>query len=249
MTNVERRQRIDAAMGAISDVFVLPTSGGGMAVRTAAFHVVHLRDLFESTALLLSRARAHGALILGRSMFETSLMLGALEEPSKRDAIASRWFHDSQARRWKQIGAHKSAGEDVTSMDEIMRENDRKLTAGLKELGITTKLPPELNPEVEARRQGRLEDLPNYVYAHGFVHGAYSALKHRVVHEGEQSTFHLDQAHDVDLLEMAANFVGRSALLGYRSFCRIIETPEPAALPRLLALIEFDDAGDVEGIE
>ena len=53
--------------------------------------------------------------------------------------------------------------------------------------------------------------------------------------------FYLGQAHNPDVLEAAANFVGRSALFGYRSFCRIVDVPEPAALPSLLERIEFLD--------
>ena len=140
-------------MGAISDVFLLPERGGGMAVRAAAFHVVHLRDLFESAAQLLAQARAHGAFILGRSMFETSLMLGALEEPNTRDAIAARWFHDAQADAQKLISIYAAAGEDVTQMRETIRENDRKLTAAHKELGLTSSLRRSTST---TRRDGRI---------------------------------------------------------------------------------------------
>ena len=197
MTNAERRERINASMSAIGDVFVIPESGGArMAGRVAYFHIVHLRDLFDGVVLLLSRARAHGAFILGRSMFETSLMLGALEDPTTHDGIAARWFYESQHRAPKLISALAGAGEDVTGTDELLSANDRTLNAGLEELGLD-KLPPPLSVDNAARRQGRTEDLPNNVTAHAFTHGAYSALRYRVVHgDGERSTFHLTQAHN-----------------------------------------------------
>jgi hypothetical protein len=72
MTDAERRKRMGEAFLAIGDVFVLPEEAEErMAGRTAFFHAVHLRDLFECVVMLLNRHRAHGAFILGRSMFET----------------------------------------------------------------------------------------------------------------------------------------------------------------------------------
>jgi len=114
MTNAERRQRIDATMAAISDVFVPESGGARMAGRVAYLQLGHLYDLFDGVVLLLARARAHPAFILGRSTFETSLRLGALENPATRDAIAARWFNEPQARAPKLISALAAAGEDVT---------------------------------------------------------------------------------------------------------------------------------------
>ncbi len=121
-----------------------------------------------------------------------------------------------------------------------------KLSAARGDLGIG-KL-PRYFVEAEAMRQQRVEDIPNYVTAHAFTHGAYSALKYRVTHHdpAARSTFHMRQDHNVELLESAANFAGRSALLGFRSGYRIFELDEPESFGRLLFEIEF---AEVEAVE
>jgi hypothetical protein len=253
MKEQERRERLEAVLTAIHEAFTLPKVGGArMAGRAAFANLVHLRDLFDGVLLLLERAKAHGALVLGRSMFETSLMLGAMEDPTTRDAVVLRWFQDSNSRT-RGLGRALAAADVATDLEEYERRlhgSNRELAAARSELGVG-RLPPALIPENEARRQGREEDLANYLTAHEFTHGGYQALRFRITHHaGEaRSTFHLEQAHNFDLLEAAANFAGRSALLGFRSGCRIFEVPEPESLPRLLELIEFQDATDVERVE
>jgi hypothetical protein len=100
VTDAERRQRIDAVLGAIGEALVFPgVRGARMSGRAAVASLVHLRDLFDGVALLLKRAQGHGAFILGRSMFETSLLLGAMERPATRDAVVFRWFQDTNNGR------------------------------------------------------------------------------------------------------------------------------------------------------
>ena len=212
MTDAERRKRIGDAFVAIGDVFVLPEHREErMAGRAAFFHAVHLRDLFECVIMLLNRHRAHGAFILGRSMFETSLMLGAMENPTTRDGIAIRWFQDSHTRAPRFVRAVANVThEEVSDAEEIIRAGDRALAAAQLEIGVE-KLPNSLHVENEAKTQGREEDLPNYIIAHEFTHGAYAALKSRAVHDGdeERSHFYVDQEHRLDVQEAAANFAGR----------------------------------------
>jgi hypothetical protein len=250
MTDSERRERVQAALRAIHEAFTLPNVGAArMAGRAALAHLVHLRDLFTGALVLLERAQAHGALVLGRSMFETSLMLGAMEDPTTREAVVLRWFQDSNNRSTRLVNAMVAAGAtaDLQEHEQRLRDSNRDLAMARSELGVI-RLPPSLVPETEAKRQGRDEDLPNYITAHAFTHGGYLALSHRMTHhaEDERTTYHLNQAHNLDLIEAAANFTGRSALLGSRSGCRIFEVAEPASLAELLELIEFPD---IEGVE
>jgi hypothetical protein len=251
MTDRERRERIDKTLRAIGETVTLPLPeirGARMAGRAAFANLVHLRDLFDGVVLLLERAQGHGAFVLGRSMFETSLRLGAMENPATRDAVVLRWFQDSNNASRRLAKALDPGGVD--EHDQLLKKSNRELAMTRKELGIT-RLPRRLNIESEAERQGRGEDLANYLTAHAFTHGGYLAALHfRVTHhDTERSTFHLNQAHNIELLESAANFAGRSALLGYRSGCSIFEVPEPDSLPHLLELIEFKDAGRIENVE
>ena len=249
MTDEERRERVVEVLGLVSIAFTFPEVGGArMSGRIAMFHLVHLRDLFTAVGVLLSRYQAHGAFVLGRSMFETSLMLGATEDPVKRDAVVLRWFADSNKLHRRMVGLRESA-EDLASGEEALRENDRKFEIARQEVGVE-KLAASFNPEREAVRQGRDEDLPNYLTAHAFTHGQYLALQLRVEHhpEEERSQFFLTAERHPDVLEAAANFACRSALLGLASGCRIFEQPVPETLPALLELVEFHDP-DVEGVE
>lgn len=247
MTDSERRGRVVEVLGEVSKAFTFPEVGGArMSGRVAMFHLVHLRDLFTAVGVLLARSQGHGAFVLGRSMFETSLMLGAMENPAKRDAVALRWFHDSNKlnRRLVKLRSTPALRE---SGEAAVRENDRKFEAARRELGVK-KLAPEFVPEHEAKRQGRDEDLVNYLTAHAFTHGNYFALQLRVEHhpDDERSRFFLTAERHPDVLEAAANFACRSALLGLASGCRIFEQPASESLPYLLKLVEFDSA--VEGV-
>ncbi len=152
-----------------------------MAGRAAYAHLVHLRDLYDGVALLMDRAQAHGAWVLGRSMFETSLMLGALEDEDSRDAIVHRWFLDSNVRSRGFVKALAEAGidADIGGLEQLLSDDERRLNAARDEMNVKN-LPQALQPETEAAHQGRREDIPNYRTAHAFTHGAYSALKYRI---------------------------------------------------------------------
>jgi hypothetical protein len=252
MTDAERRARIQSVLGQIDKVCIPPkVPGARMAGRAVFMHLVHLCDLFDNVQLLLARARALGALVIGRSMFEASLMLGAMEPVATRDAIVHRWFQDSNNRSPGLIRAFEGAGieTDVAEKGALVQENNAKLASARIEHGVE-KLPNSFDPDLEAVRQDRAEDIPNWLLAHEFAHGGYQALRYRVTHHHpeERSSFHLDIGHDVELLEAAANFAGRSMLLGHASACRILEVPAPELLPALLELVEFPETG-VEAVE
>lgn len=247
----EYHDRVLEVLNAVAHAFTIPRIGGGrMAARITYFHLMHLQDMFIAVGVLLARRQPHPAFVIARSMFETSLMLGAMEDPATRDGIALSWVHDSNARmkRWVRLS---DSPEEVTDGLARIDEQERELLARARdEFGIEELPAPFKVTKAAALSQGRLEDYRNYVTGNHFTHGNYSALKLRVEHHDgeERTTFHLTPPSSPDVYEAAANFACRSALLGLASACRIFDLPAPESLPALLELIEFPDPG-VEGVE
>lgn len=207
--------------------------------RFVAMLYVRARALFDATSMLVEHQHADAAFIVARSLFETSLLLGEAEDSGKRAGHVLRWYGDAVTAEEKFLRARVAASEDVNLEASLAALKTRRTELHeLQREARVSKLPPALNEEAAAKRLGRQEDIPNYIAASGFAHGAAGSILHRRRYDEDRLHIYRLQG-DPDVLEPIANFAARSILLAYRSTCAILGWREDDRVDQLLEDVEF----------
>jgi len=195
------------------------------------------RSLFEGVCVLIEHDLAEEAMILARSLFETSLRLERLAAaPAKRVGLMLGWMHDSTTRM---IGLARAASkvdvelnllETVQGLDERRRSiRDSATAAGIGKF-------PKFGDELAlSKRFGRLEDHFSFLIGHEMTHGSQFAQSVRTQSEGEVlAIYHKQQVARVS--RAVVEFAARSLLLACRSVCEVFEWPEPDSIEKMLIL-------------
>jgi hypothetical protein len=127
--------------------------------------------------LLLSAAHPFEAAIVGRSLFEDSIKIGALRiAGTQRARLILGWMSESTSHGERMLReGSRARGTDLDEVLEAVKVRRRYLASEASRLGIVGKLKTFPDERQTAESLGRLDEYYAYLFASQITHGAETA--------------------------------------------------------------------------
>lgn len=211
----------------------------------AQMKYMRTRSLFDSVTLLLGNELASEAMMLTRSLFESSLQLMELASRDDWPRVVIGWYmKEVDHMRYASAEAlrigEQTAAETEADVARYQRTRDALLAhAERNGFGVPVNFH---RTKLLANRHGRNDDFLNYLMAHSAVHGSAAALLFRA--KRVEDTVRMHQRGGEPWLPLGCvAFAVRSYVYAHRAACRLFDWAEPAGIDDLLATSHaLDDA-------